>query len=170
MDDLRSRLRRHRIASALQHHLTHCKNALIRTFRRLSRRPSAPSSGLNSSPLRVLPLEMILLIASFLPKACAASFSVSCRQLQLDMGPAYLRAARRDKVARGELLASIYLRRTQTTSTVLAASIFISWTKSTYGSGQMRIDSLVQRRACRKMLPTRYTTKSTQISAGWHLI
>lgn len=107
MDDLRSRLRKHRIASALQHHLTHCKNALIRTFRRLSRRPSAPSSGLNSSPLRVLPLEMILLIASFLPKACAASFSVSCRQLQLDMGPAYLRAARRDKVARGELL--VYL-------------------------------------------------------------
>jgi len=57
-------------------------------------RAKKSKSALQNSPLGELPPELIQLIATFLPPASAATFSVSCHALNRILGPSHLLVAR----------------------------------------------------------------------------
>ncbi|OBT60387.1 hypothetical protein VE03_10143 [Pseudogymnoascus sp. 23342-1-I1] len=59
---------------------------------------------LNSSPLTLLPPEIIQHIASFLRPSAAASFASTCLFVRLTMGTPYLRALRASRIESFELL------------------------------------------------------------------
>jgi hypothetical protein len=69
-------------------------NAILTAI--LTRNP--PSEALDMSPFKVFPLEIVLLIASFLPVEEAASFSLSCRLFyDLFGGPRTVESFKDDK-------------------------------------------------------------------------
>ena len=71
---------------------------LLAIFRNAILTRSPPSEALAISPLKLFPLEIILIIASFLPVEEAASFSLSCRLFyDLFGGPRIVESFKDDK-------------------------------------------------------------------------